>query len=97
MAPQNDGRVIRLNVPQLSTEVRRKLVARVKELAEEAKISIRNVRRDGNKAADQAEKDKEISEDQRDDLKDEIQELTKKYEAQASDMAKAKEEEVMEE
>ena len=94
--PQNDGRVIRINVPALSTDVRRKLSARIKELGEEAKVSIRNVRRDGNKAADQAEKDKELTEDDRDSLKDEIQELTKKYEAKVGDLAKAKETEVME-
>ena len=47
--PQNDGRVIRLNVPALSTDVRKKMVSRIKELAEEAKISIRNIRRDANK------------------------------------------------
>ena len=64
--PQSDGRVIRLNVPPLSTEVRRKMVARISELAEEAKVAIRNVRRDGNKTADQAEKDKDLSEDDRD-------------------------------
>ena len=52
--PQSDGRVIRLNVPPLSTEVRRKMVARIKDLTEEAKVAIRNVRRDGNKMADQA-------------------------------------------
>ena len=56
--PQNDGRVIRINIPPLSTEVRRKLVGRIKELTEEAKVSVRNVRRDGNKAADQEQKDK---------------------------------------
>ncbi len=94
--PQNDGRVIRIIIPPLSTENRRKLVARVKELAEEAKVAIRNVRRDGNKAADQAEKDKELSEDERDSVKNEIQELTKKYEEQATNLAKAKETEVME-
>jgi len=94
--PQNDGNVIRLNVPPLSTEVRRKMVARVRELCEEAKVSIRNVRRDGNKMADQAEKAKNLSEDERDDLKEEIQELTKKYEGQANDLAKAREKEVME-
>jgi ribosome recycling factor len=94
--PQNDGRLIRLNVPPLSTEVRRKMVARVKELSEEAKIAIRNVRRDGNKTADQGEKDKELSEDERDQVKEEIQELTKTYEAQATDLAKAREQEVME-
>jgi len=95
--PQSDGRLIRLNVPPLSTEVRRKMVVRVKELAEEAKIAIRNVRRDGNKQADAGEKDKDFSEDDRDQAKDGIQELTKTYEAQATDLAKAREKEVMEE
>ncbi|MDA8744259.1 ribosome recycling factor [Rubripirellula amarantea] len=94
--PQNDGRMIRLNVPPLSTEVRKKMVARIKELSEEAKISIRNIRRDANKAADTAEKAKEISEDDRDRLKEEVQELTKKFEAQVVEMAKAREDEVTE-
>jgi ribosome recycling factor len=94
--PQNDGRLIRINVPPLSMEVRRKMVGRIKELLEEAKVAIRNIRRDGNKLADQAEKDKELSEDQRDDAKEQIQELTKTYEAKAADMAKARETEVME-
>ena len=95
--PQSDGRVIRLNVPPLSTEVRRKMVARVKELAEESKVAVRNIRRDGNKQADQGEKDKDFSEDDRDQAKEEIQELTKTYESQATDLAKAREKEVMEE
>lgn len=94
--PQNDGRIIRLNVPALSTEVRKKMVSRIKELTEEAKVSIRNIRRDANKAADASEKAKEISEDDRDKLKEEVQELTKKYESQANDMAKAREAEVTE-
>ncbi|MFM7843318.1 MAG: ribosome recycling factor [Planctomycetota bacterium] len=94
--PQSDGRIIRLNIPALSAETRRKLVARVKELAEEAKVSIRNVRRDANKAADQAEKDKAMSEDDRDALKEQIQEMTKDYETKAGDLAKARETEVME-
>lgn len=93
--PQSDGRLIRINIPPLSGEVRRKMVARVKELTEETKVSIRNIRRDANKAADQAEKEKEISEDERDSTKDEIQELTKKYESQANDLAKAREADVM--
>ena len=92
--PQNDGRMIRLNVPALSTEVRKKMVSRIKELSEDSKISIRNIRRDANKAADNAEKAKEMSEDDRDKIKEEIQELTKKYEAQATEMAKAREAEV---
>jgi len=94
--PQNDGRLIRINVPPLSTESRRKLVARIKELTEEAKVSIRNVRRDGNKAAEQGEKDKELTEDERDSAKEEIQELTKKYEASATNRAASTEREVME-
>jgi ribosome recycling factor len=93
--PQNDGRLIRISVPALSTEVRRKLVGRIKELTEEAKISVRNVRRDGNKTAEQAQKDKAMTEDDRDRVKQEIQDLTKKYESQATDLAAAKETEVM--
>ncbi len=93
--PQNDGRVIRINIPPLSTDVRKKMVARIKDLTEEAKVAIRNVRRDANKAADHAEKEKVLSEDQRDDLKNEIQELTKKYENQLAEMAKSREAEVM--
>jgi ribosome recycling factor len=95
--PQNDGRLIRINIPPLSGEVRRKLVARVKEMAEEARVAIRNVRRDANKAADQAEKAKEMSEDLRDSTKEEIQNLTKKFEEKVNDLAKAKEADVMEE
>lgn len=94
--PMNDGRVIRIVIPALSTEVRKKMVARIKELSEEAKVAIRNVRRDGNKLADGAQKDKELTEDERDSVKDEIQELTKKYENMATDLAKAKETEVLE-
>lgn len=94
--PQNDGRLIRLNVPPLSTEVRRKMVNRVRELAEEAKVAIRNIRRDGNKMADQSEKDKDLSEDDRDSVKEEIQNLTKQYETQVGDAAKAREKDVME-
>lgn len=94
--PSNDGRVIRINVPPLSTDVRRKLVARIKELAEEARVSIRNVRRDGNKAADDGEKDKALTEDDCKKAKEDIQEFTKNYEARVNDLAKAKEAEVME-
>ncbi|HVC94634.1 MAG TPA: ribosome recycling factor [Pirellulales bacterium] len=94
--PLNDGKLIRLNVPPLSTEVRRKLVGRIKELTEETKVAVRNVRRDGNKLADQEEKEKILSEDDRDGVKEEIQDLTKKFENRANDLAKAKEKEVME-
>ena len=64
------------------------MVAHIKDLAEEAKVAIRNIRRDANKALDLAEKGKEISEDDRDSMKEDIQEATKKYEALASESAK---------
>lgn len=94
--PQNDGKIIRINIPPLSTDVRKKMVSRIKELAEEAKIAVRSIRRDANKAIETAEKDKEIGEDDRDRLKEEVQELTKKYEADATESAKAREADVME-
>jgi ribosome recycling factor len=94
--PQSDGKLIRLNVPPLSMEVRRRMVSRVKDLCEEAKVAIRNIRRDGNRSADKAEKDKELSEDQRDSVKAEVQELTKTYEDRAAELAKAREKEVLE-
>ena len=94
--PQNDGRIVRINIPALSTEVRKKMVSRIKELVEQAKVSIRNIRRDANKSAEQAQKDKLFSEDARDDVKDQVQELTKKYESQADEICKTREVEVME-
>ncbi len=94
--PQNDGKIIRINIPPLSTDVRKKMVARIKELAEESKIAVRAIRRDANKAIETAEKDKLISEDDRDKLKEDVQELTKKYENEATESAKAREADVME-
>ena len=93
--PQSDGRIIRINIPPLSTEVRRKMVGRIKELGEESKVAIRNIRRDGNKAADAGEKDKTLSEDDRDNLKKEIQDLLKKYESQIVAAIATREKEVM--
>ena len=95
LAPNSDGRLIRLNVPPLSTERRRQLVSRVKEFAEECRISIRNIRRDGNKHADTAQKEKLLTEDDRDQLKENIQELTKTYEGKVNALAANKEKEVM--
>ncbi len=94
--PQNDGRLIRINIPPLSTDVRKKMVARIKELTEDTKVSIRNIRRDANKVADTEEKDKVLTEDDCKKVKEEVQELTKKYENTAGDMAKSREAEVME-
>jgi len=97
LAPNSDGRLVRLNIPALSTERRRQLVSRAKELAEEARVAIRNVRRDANKQAEQGEKQKQFSEDDRDQTKDEIQELTKRFEGKVNDLASSKETEVMDE
>jgi ribosome recycling factor len=96
LTPNSDGRLIRINVPPLSTERRRQYAGRVKELAEEARVAIRNVRRDGNKHADTAQKEKLCTEDERDALKEQVQELTKTYEARVNEMAASKEQEIME-
>jgi ribosome recycling factor len=97
LAPQSDGKVIRLNIPPLSGEVRRKMVARTKELTEDTKVAIRNIRRDANKDAETEEKAKSLSEDDLKSTKEEIQELTKKFEDRCNESAKAKEAEVMNE
>jgi ribosome recycling factor len=95
LSPNSDGRLIRLNIPPLSNDRRKQLAGRVKELAEEARISIRNIRRDANKHADQAEKSKGMSKDECADCKDEIQKLTKQLEGKVNDMASTKEKGVM--
>jgi ribosome recycling factor len=96
MAPNNDGKMIRLTVPPMSGEQRQKMVARIKKTAEESKVAIRNVRRDANKHFDQAEKNKEMTEDERDQGKDEVQSLLKKYEDRITDIADKKSKEVLE-
>jgi len=97
LAPNTDGRLVRINVPPLSGERRRELTQRVSKFAEEARVAIRNIRRDANKHADQSEKDKVFSEDDSKHVKDQVQELTKKYEGQVNDSASEKETEIMEE
>ena len=97
LAPNSDGRLVRLNIPPLSTERRKELVSRVKSFAEDARVSIRNIRRDANKHADTAEKDGSMSEDEQTTTKDRVQELTKKYEGQVNTAAEAKEKDVMDE
>jgi ribosome recycling factor len=96
LAPSNDGKVIRLTVPPMSGEQRQKMVARIKKLAEEAKVAIRNIRRDANKHFETAEKDKEMTEDERDKGKEDVQELTKTYEDKVTELADKKSKEVME-
>src|SRR3954470_1144502 len=66
MSPNNDGKMIRLTVPSMSGDQRKKLVAEIKKNSEDAKVSCRNIRRDANKHFDVAEKDKTMTEDERD-------------------------------
>lgn len=96
LAPNSDGKVIRLNIPAMSGEQRTKMSTRVKKLAEDCKVSIRNIRRDGNKHFDTAEKDKAMTEDDRDAGKEEVQKLTDTYEKKAQELADKKIVEVME-
>jgi len=95
LAPNSDGKVIRLNIPPLSTERRKQMVSRLKDLAEDARVAIRNIRRDANKHSDTSLKNKLINEDIHDQLKEQIQELTKQYEGKVNSMADAKEKELM--
>src|SRR5437763_150412 len=94
LAPNNDGKMIRLTIPPMSGEQRNKLVKRVKELAEEARVACRNIRRDSNKHFDTAEKDGELTEDDRDKGKDDVQKLLKSYEGQVDDLAEKKSKEI---
>jgi ribosome recycling factor len=96
MAPNSDGKMIRLTVPPMSGEQRQKMVARIKKSAEEAKVALRNIRRDANKHIDTAEKAKEMTEDERDKAKEEVQKLLKDYEDKVGDVADKKTKEVTE-
>jgi ribosome recycling factor len=96
LTPNSDGKVVRLNVPSLSVEQRKKLVGRVKDLAEEARVSIRNIRRDANKQADHEQAEKILTEDDLETCKDEIQTLTKQFEGKVNELAEKKSEEILE-
>ena len=96
ISPVNDGKTIRLPVPPLSGERRQQLVHQVKKMAEAQKVTVRNARRDANKAIDAAEKAKTISEDQAKDAKERIQKATKKHEDDIDTVVKAKTTEIEE-
>jgi ribosome recycling factor len=96
MTPSNDGKMIRLQVPPMSGEQRQKMVTRIKKSGEEAKVACRNIRRDANKQFDASEKAKEMTEDQRDSGKEEVQDLLKKFEDKITEMADKKSKEIME-
>lgn len=94
--PISDGKQIRLNIPPLSRERRQQLVSHVRKMGEEQKIALRNARRDANKHADQLKSAGHVSEDEIKTLKDEIQDLLKKYEKIIDDKVEAKSAEIME-
>src|SRR5436190_13828211 len=96
LAPNNDGKVIRLSIPAMSGDQRKKIVAQIKKSAEAAKVSCRNIRRDGNKHFEDAEKAKAMTEDDRDKGKAKVQDLLKAYEGKIDDLANKKEKEVLE-
>src|SRR5262252_7223799 len=90
MSPNNDGKMIRLTVPAMSGEQRQKLVQRITKSSEDSKVSCRNIRRDANKAIETAEKDGEMTEDERDQGKEQVQELRKTFENKINEMADKK-------
>ena len=96
MSPNNDGKIIRLQVPPMSGEQRQKMVARVKKSAEEARVACRNVRRDGNKNLDAAEKNGEMTEDDLAKGKEEVQALLKRFEDKVNELADKKSKEILE-
>ncbi|MBX9628020.1 MAG: ribosome recycling factor [Gemmataceae bacterium] len=96
LAPNNDGKTIRLTIPAMSGDQRKKIAQQIKKQAEAAKVSCRNIRRDGNKHLDDAEKAKAMTEDDRDKAKTKVQDLLKAYEGKVDDLAAKKEKEVME-
>ena len=95
ISPVNDGKILRLPVPPLTEERRMQLAKQVKSRCEEAKVSIRNIRRDGNEAVKKAEKDSEITEDDRKSMLEDIQKLTDDYIKQLDAVAADKEKDLM--
>lgn len=96
LTPSNDGQVIRLVIPQLTEERRRDLTKLVARRVEEARVAIRNIRRDAIDMLRDLEKEKLISEDEMYEGRDETQELTDKYIKQVDEVGKTKEAEIME-
>ena len=96
LVPNTDGNVIRLVIPHLTEERRHDLVKIVRKQAEEARVSVRNVRRDANDSLKKAQKDGTISEDDSHKAMDDVQELTDKYVEEIEKTLKSKEDEIME-
>lgn len=95
LSPATDGKVIRLAVPPLSEERRRQMANLVGAQGEQAKIAIRNVRRDALKGIDEGEKKGEIPEDDAEKAREEVQTLIKRFEAQVDDLVEKKSDELL--
>ena len=93
--PNNDGKLIRLNFPELTADRRKELAKDVRKMAEEAKVSIRSIRRDGMDEVKEEQKKSEITEDGKADFEDKIQKLTDKYVAEIDKLLENKEKEIM--
>ncbi|MGE5630742.1 MAG: ribosome recycling factor [Caulobacteraceae bacterium] len=96
MNPSNDGKIIRLVVPQLTEERRKELVKVVKKLSEEAKVALRNIRRDANESLKKLKKDGDITEDELKKSEENTQKITDKYIKETDKVAEIKEKEIME-
>ncbi len=96
LTPTNDGKIIRVAVPPLTEERRKELVKLVKKMGEEAKVAIRNIRRDANEKLKKQKKAKEISEDEQFRLQDEVQKLTDSFTKQVDQVVGDKEKEILE-
>jgi ribosome recycling factor len=96
LTPISDGKVIRINIPQLTEERRKELVKQVKKVAEEYRVVVRNLRREANDTLKKGKKDKDISEDEMFRQQDDIQKQTDKYIEEIDKIAAEKEKEVME-
>jgi ribosome recycling factor len=96
VTPANDGKLIRLVLPPLTEERRKEIVKQLKKMAEEAKVALRNIRRDAIDGVKKLEKDKQISEDDLKRAEKDIQDLTKNYETKIDEVLAHKEKEVME-
>lgn len=94
LTPNNDGKLIRLNIPPLTAERRKELVKLVSKMSEEGKVSVRNVRRDAIDKARKLAKSSDISEDESNDLQDEIQKLTDRYTKEIDKILAEKEAEI---
>jgi ribosome recycling factor len=96
LVPVNDGKILRVPIPELTEERRRELVKHIRKVAEDYRVSMRNHRRDAIDLLKSLEKDKEITEDDVHKATEKIQELTKTYTEKVDHVLKAKEQEIME-